>query len=177
MDLFFSSLLVIIVIIAVCNTIYSHIYKVVNMPSAPKTRRIICNDIMQNYSKETAITIIDCGSGWGGLCRKLSKHFPHATVIGYEISPFPYWASKIVSLVGNYTVHRQDIFKTDLSDADILICYLSPYHMDRFSDYMHGINFKDKILYSQGFSLEGNIPKAEWHIPFSIEKKLYKYKL
>jgi len=68
--------------------------------------------------------VIELGSGWGGMTRKLQKAFPDAQVVGYERSLLPYLASTFIA-----NTRRGDIFAVDLSQADIVFCYLSPWHL------------------------------------------------
>lgn len=180
MDIFISIIGLFIIAIVIVNTIYSHIYKVVNVPSAPQTRKIIINDIKNQCHDRDNLKIIDLGSGWGGLCHKLSKNFPKADIHGIEISPIPFIFSKIVEFLNpfhHYTIKRQDLFETDLSDYDVIICYLSFYHMDRFENHLLNQCKKGTVLYSQGFPLKSLEAEDIIDIPFSLEKKLYRYRL
>lgn len=177
MDIFFSVLMVGFMVVVLVNTIYSHFYKVVNMPSSPNTRRVILDDIRAVVGDCDSKVIYDLGSGWGGLCRRLSHNFSAAHVKGFEISPIPYAVSKFFSLFFRYSVTRADLFKTDISNTDIIICYLSPYHMAKLADKVVNECKKGTIIYSQGFPFQSIEPDDIINIPFSIEKKLYRYKI
>ncbi len=148
------------------------------MPSAPQTRRKIIEDILSLKGKNEPLAIYDLGSGWGGFCRKLARAFPKAEVKGFEISPIPYWVSRlrrITSFRRSYSITKQNIFTTDVSQADIIICYLSPYHMERFKDEILPRMKKGSLLYSQGFPLKNHEADAEIKTPFSLEGKIYRY--
>ena len=147
------------------------------MPSLPPTRNAIVKSITSYRGDCAALKIYDLGSGWGGLCRKLSKYFPKATVIGYEISPIPYAVSKIVSFIQNHTITRANLFEKDISDANIIICYLSPYHMRELSKKLQSECKKGTLIYSQGFPIEDMTPKKIYDIAFGIERKLYCYEI
>lgn len=180
MSIFFSILTLFILVIAFCNAFYAHIYKIVSMPSAPQTRSIITDHIHTTHGDCNNLNIYDLGSGYGGLCRKLSKKFPNAKVIGYEISPVPYMISKIIQICGlskSYTIKRRDIFSVNLSNADIIVCYLSHYHMDELKKKLQADNIKNCSLYSQGFPIKSIEPNDIIAVPYSIERKLYLYKL
>lgn len=170
-----SVLILAFIVIVIINTIYSHFYKVVNMPSTPQTRNKIINILCENHDDCAGLSIYDLGSGWGGLCRKLSSKFPRATIKGFEISPVPYMVSKIFALFGHYTISRQDIFKLDLSQADIIVCYLSHYHMNKLANKIKNECRPGLILYSQGFPIKDMIADKIIDIPYSIEGKLYQY--
>jgi len=175
MDILFSIIGLSLIIIALINIIYSHFYKVVNMPSMPQTRRMIIDNIQKHHGDCDGLVIYDLGSGWGGLCRKLSNNFPKASVKGFEISPIPFLFSKIVALFGRYMINRQDIFKMNLNDADIIVCYLSHYHINKLMKKIDCESTKNIIIYSQGFPAQGLEPDGIIDIPYSIEKKLYRY--
>jgi len=147
------------------------------MPSLPPTRHAIINSI-KNYRHDCDdLKIYDLGSGWGGLCRKLSNHFPKATVRGYEISPIPYAISKIISVFKNHTITRANLFEQNISDADIIICYLSPYHMRELAKKLQSECKKGTLIYSQGFPIEDMTAKKIYNIAFGIERKLYCYEM
>jgi hypothetical protein len=175
MDIAPFILLTFIIIIFV-NTIYSTKYKVVNMPSAPNTRRAIIDDIRLLKGSCDGLNIYDCGSGWGGLCGKLSKSFPTATVTGIEISPIPFFVSRI-NPFRKYTVKRDNLFDVDLSQVDLLIFYLSPHHMANLVDKLKGDTKNKVVIYSQGFPIPEWEPSKIITIPYALENKLYRYDL
>lgn len=147
------------------------------MPSMPQTRREIIGNIVRHYGDCEGLNIYDLGSGWGGLCRQLQNKLPLANIVGWEISPVTFMISKFISLFGHYSIRRQDIFKMDLSNVDIIICYLSNYHMDKLTSKIINTDKKKIIVYTQGFPLQGLDPIEVVKIPYSIEKKLYRYEL
>lgn len=50
-----------------------------------------------------------------------------AKAIGFEVSPWPYLIAKIKTLfTKNTTVKLLNIFRVDLSEADVIYCYLLP---------------------------------------------------
>ncbi|HPQ51331.1 MAG: class I SAM-dependent methyltransferase [Alphaproteobacteria bacterium] len=76
--------------------------------------------------------IADLGCGWGGCLFALLGKFPQSTITGYEISPFPFALSKIRTFFQkDISVLRENFFEKDLSGLDIVMCYLSPYHMEK----------------------------------------------
>jgi cyclopropane fatty-acyl-phospholipid synthase-like methyltransferase len=70
-------------------------------------------------------TIVDLGCGWGSLAIALASAFPDARIVGIEISPFPYWRTRLRALRhSNVSVSRTDLFRFDLRSADAVVCYL-----------------------------------------------------
>lgn len=172
------SLLVILIIIAVVNGIYGSLYKVVNMPSTPQTRRHIIDAITEKAGYDHDLVIYELGSGWGGLCRKMANAFPKADIRGFEISPVPFLFSWFIGLLdfrGRYAIRRQNIFHTDITDADIIVCYLSPYHMQRFERELMPDMKEGSRLYSQGFPLTHKEADKVIDVPYSLEKRIFCY--
>jgi hypothetical protein len=78
--------------------------------------------------------IYDLGSGWGSLVVALAHAFPEADVRGIEISPLPYWVSRLrMRTLRNVSLHRGDFHKCDLSDAQAVTCYLMIKPMPRLA--------------------------------------------
>lgn len=98
---------------------YGQRLRIMPVPTLPAARRRALG-LMPRDAK----VVVELGSGWGGMTRRLRRAFPHATVIAYERSILP-WA--VARLSG--PVIRGDIFAADLTRADIVFCYLSPWHM------------------------------------------------
>lgn len=169
-----SLILLSVIIVVVVNTIYSTKYKVVNMPSTPNTRKAIIQDIQSLKGNCHELNIYDCGSGWGGLCRKICQTFPAAHVMGIEISPIPFLVSYL-NPFRKYQIKRDNLFQINLSQANILIFYLSPYHMDMLVPKLSKEVKKGTIIYSQGFPIKGWNTSKELDISYSLEKKLYRY--
>lgn len=115
-------LLVLVIGLGVIGTLVWQGYalRIMPVPTAPVVRAAAIELMPGNPQ-----TIVELGSGWGGMTRRLKKTFPNADVIAYERSFLPWAISRITGL----NVQRADIFKADLSQADVVFCYLSPWHM------------------------------------------------
>lgn len=69
--------------------------------------------------------IYELGSGWGSLVIALARAFPMAQIRGIEISPLPYWVSRLrTHNLPNVQLRRRDFYGCDLSDAQAVTCYL-----------------------------------------------------
>lgn len=78
--------------------------------------------------------IYDLGSGWGSLVIALARAFPEAEIRGVEISPLPYWISRIrTRRLPNVVLHRGDFQARDLADAQAVTCYLMVRAMPGFA--------------------------------------------
>ena len=114
-------LLVLIVGLAVIGTLVWQGYDlgIMPVPTMPAMREAAI-ELMPPDPK----LILELGSGWGGMTRRLQKAFPNAQVIGYERSFLPWLFSRLY-----LKTKRADIFYVDLSEADVVFTYLSPWHM------------------------------------------------
>ena len=78
--------------------------------------------------------IYELGSGWGSLVVALAHAFSDAQIRGIEISPIPYWISRLRTRgLANVTVVRGDFYARDLSDAQAVTCYLMIKPMPRLA--------------------------------------------
>jgi len=72
--------------------------------------------------------IYDLGSGTGTLLFAAHKKEPGVQAVGFEISLFPYIIAKLHELFartkGAVTTKFRNLFKQDLSDADLIFVFL-----------------------------------------------------
>lgn len=81
--------------------------------------------------------IYDLGSGWGSLVIALARAFTDAQVRGIEISPLPYWVSRLRTRnLRNVVLRRGDFYAGDLSDAQAVTCYLMIRAMPRLASFL-----------------------------------------
>lgn len=100
------------------------------MPSSPRVRAAVI-DALSDLPPGTRV--VDIGSGWGGLVRRLARERPDLVVAGYERSPIPYLFSLLALLVGTAgkggvrpRVFFDDFRDCGLDDGVCYITYLSP---------------------------------------------------
>jgi 16S RNA G1207 methylase RsmC len=73
--------------------------------------------------------IADLGSGWGTLAIALAQQLPECRITGYENSPIPLYASKLIARIArlsNLELIRADLLSISLSDFQAIVCYLHP---------------------------------------------------
>jgi hypothetical protein len=91
--------------------------------STTKRRIAACLDTI---SVKKGGTWIDLGCGDGRILKHAGKRY-NITGIGYELNLMAYWKAKITSLgMHHIQIHLKNFFKADLSQADIVSCYLFP---------------------------------------------------
>ena len=133
--------LIFMFVIASCF-LYERTAKIMPVPTMPRVKRGILKAITKHIDdNDEHLKIADLGSGWGGVAFSIAKAFPNARITGYEISPSPFWFSKILSqFYKNASITRQNFFDQDLRDYDVLVFYLTPRLtqklQDKFSDHL-----------------------------------------
>ncbi|MGB0719989.1 MAG: methyltransferase domain-containing protein [Bdellovibrionales bacterium] len=126
--------------------------------------------------------IYDLGAGNGDFSRDIARCIPNASVIGVEISKLSIAKAKLFTkLAGikNLTYRRDDIFQTDLSDADAIVFFLSAYEMGRMSEMLKTQNLKpDTMIISNRFALHDWPPAQTLSVKTPIPKQgtVYVYK-
>ncbi|MBU2524677.1 hypothetical protein KKG71_05815 [Patescibacteria group bacterium] len=115
--------------------------------------------------------VFDLGCGDGRLLRYIERKYG---VIGegYEIAPLVYlWAKIYSKLVGSKVkIYCRDLFKADLSKADVIFLYLVPFVLKKLGKKMNAECRKGTIIISEGFTLP-NL-KLKKHIPLNKKKGL-----
>jgi len=152
---------------------YSIRYGISPMPS----HHLVIQKILEQIPTDFEGSIYDLGSGWGHLARSIAKHCPHAQVRGYEISPVPWLISQCFLCPHNLTFMRKDFLKSDLSDAKIVLCYLSPGIMGSLRGILHDIIGRGGVVISHTFALPEHLPLQTWYAADLYHTPIYLYAL
>jgi len=91
--------------------------------------------ILHGINLKPNATVFELGAGTAKFLRAVEKNQPQANLIGVEYSVIPYVISKFLlkKLKSNIKLVREDLFKTDISRADLIYCYLVPDMMEKLS--------------------------------------------
>ncbi|RKP46163.1 methyltransferase domain-containing protein [Pararobbsia silviterrae] len=107
-----------------------------SLPSNARAARDVIALLREAHIAEDAV-IYELGSGWGSLAIALARAFPQARIHGVELSPFPYWVSRFrARRLPNLRFAWGDFTRRDLSDADVVTCYLMPGKMSGLADLL-----------------------------------------
>jgi precorrin-6B methylase 2 len=109
---------------ALTIVIYSLRVGITPMPSSRKARNAILRLLRQDT---VPATVYELGAGWGTLAVAIAKSLPGARVVAIELSPIPFLFAKVYAALRdcrNVTLVRKDFLRTDISDADAVVCYL-----------------------------------------------------
>lgn len=115
-----------LLLLAIASIIYYGIR--LGITPMPSSRKAVATFI-DLIPDTTGGKIVDLGSGWGTLAYPIAKRFPHAAIVGYELSPIPWlysWLKGMFVRRPNLTLRRQSVFDADLSDVNVVVVYLHP---------------------------------------------------
>ncbi len=143
------------------------------MPTSSKIKKAL----IQALPEQIQGTIVELGSGWGTLVFALADRYPQCKVIGYEISPIPYFVSQILKIVykhKNVQFKRKDFFKEPLSEAAMAVCYLYPGAMQKLKSKFEKEG-SPKSIVSHTFSIPGWTPEKTIEVHDLYRTKIYFY--
>ena len=147
-------------------------------PSHAAARHFIFRQTEQLLGSQASSTLVDLGSGWGHLVVPLARRFPQHQVIGYELSLFPWlvsWLLKKLLGLDNLQLYRGNFLQADLSQADLLICYLVRPTMLKLAEHLEQMDSRPRFLLSHFFSLPGYSPCLSWQLSDWHQSPFYLY--
>lgn len=99
--------------------------------SSGKLKQAILADIAKELDKmPNGRLVVDLGSGWGTLLVPLAKKFPQHQFLGIERAFLPYQFSCFrVRKSDNIKFLKEDFYKYNLKDADIVMLFLIGFMM------------------------------------------------
>ncbi len=163
----FSTVELIIFFVLVIPTLY---VMIAGAPFVPTQMKQV-ERMLKAANLKQGKKIYDLGSGDGRLVHKASTIY-NADAVGFEYSPFvwgwskilqPFWKSSAKLKYGNF-------WRADLSDADVIVCYLLPHSMRRIHRDIIPKLKKGTLIISHAFS----IPDLKHHkkLPRNRDQKL-----
>jgi len=121
-------------------------------------------------------TIYELGCGNAGFLQLLGRKYPNTKLVGFEYSFFPWLIANIqLKLQGikNLRIIKKNIFKVDLSPANIIYCYLNTLTMQKLENKFNKECQKNTQIISNKFQIQGWIARKVVEIKNS---KVYFYK-
>ena len=140
------------------------------MPFVPTSRRII-NHVIKLARLKKGEKVYDLGCGDGRFLIEAQKH-TKISATGYENAALPYLLAKIRQYISGakIKISMQNFFKVNLSDANVIYCYLGPDVMTKIGNKIRKECKKGTRIYSNSFSIKDMKTKRVWKR--NPEKKL-----
>ncbi|OSM05123.1 methyltransferase [Magnetofaba australis] len=148
------------------------------MPSNGRMRRALLEVLPRAMSGR----VVELGSGWGGLAWRLARLYPAVAVVGVECSELPWLVSWLrLKLTWRRPKHLQflygDFFAQDLTDAQLVVCYLNPETMSRLRPKLMAELRPGAYVACIGFALPEIPPMAVRHLDDWMQTKIYLYQM
>jgi hypothetical protein len=147
------------------------------IPTLPWVRKKMIEALKRHTDPSKPYRIAELGSGWGGIAVRVARAYPKSTIIGYEIAIFPYLVSVLRGLFTFRKIkfRRDDFFNEDLSQYDIVICYLLPWHMAKLKPQMETLK-PGSIVVVNAYGVPGWEPIETQYTDFVVKIPIYVYK-
>ena len=175
--MFFDYLILVFVLSGiVVSLIYCLITGISPVSSTFKSRRKIINSV----SSDQDGYIYELGAGWGALAFPVARRCPNATVVAYELSPFPWMFMKIRGAIlgpRNLRLIRRNFLKDDLSKAAVILCYLHPQAMEKLSPKLARELHAGTQVICNTFELPAWIPTMVANLEDLMCPQIFYYKL
>jgi precorrin-6B methylase 2 len=123
----------IVLLILIISMIWTHPH---GGPWIPSSRAMVRN-MLDLAQVQPGDLVYDLGCGDGRVIITAARHYG-AQAVGIELDPLRWlWCRIWVRMLGlrdRVDVKRGDLFQQDLSEADVVICYLLPEATDKLQD-------------------------------------------
>ena len=142
------------------------------------SRTSIIPHLLKYIPQQESIKFIDIGSGMGGLLIKLAQERENSHFFGFEIAPLPWLISTLraIFLKSKVKFHLGDYQRLDLSEFDVVFCYLSPAVMSRLWEKVEHEMKAGSIFFSYEFVVPSKSPDLLIKIDAS-DKFLYGWRI
>lgn len=131
----------------------------------------VLSDLMKDRG---AIRVLDLGCGLGGVVRALDGEGRRAR--GVENAPAVYLAARILSLVsGKGEIRRGDLWKTDVSEEDVVYAFLSPAPMAALWQKLSTEMKPGSLFVSNSFAVPDIAPDEIWELSDARKTRLFLY--
>ena len=127
-------------------------------PWLPSFKRDIAR-IIKLANVQPGEVVYDLGSGDGRILVALANATPAERVVGYEVSLLLYIWSRVriafLGLSGKAEVRFSDFYRHDLSQANVIFCFLTPRAMKRLGEKFRRELRPGTRIISYSFSIPG----------------------
>ncbi|MCA9388812.1 hypothetical protein KC644_03580 [Candidatus Berkelbacteria bacterium] len=173
MEIFVSILLLIFAALLLFFAV-SNLISILSGAPAVSSNRTLSKEILKLSELKKGEKFYELGSGFGFISRYMADHGARAT--GIEISPFYTWCSRVFFWQRDDIQIKQDnIYRSNLSQADIIYCYLFPKVMSKLeSKFEQELKPGTRVI-SQSFKLPNKKPSRTINTPLGSKIYLYKY--
>jgi len=121
---------------------------------------------------------VDLGSGLAGTLNYLAQHHPQGEFVGVESAPLPMWLARYrCGQQRNITLLQHDMWKLDLSQFDVVYCFLSPEPMPKIYVKARKEMRPGSLLISNSFTVKGFEPDEVLELDDRRRTRLYLWRI
>ncbi len=107
--------------------------------------------------------LVDLGCGDGRILRQVHKSY-QVRAIGYEVNLMAYLKARVLSFgFENIEIRHRNFWSANLSEADVVVCYLYPDVMEKLSAKLKANLKPGAVVVSYNFMLPGVEPSRILH--------------
>lgn len=168
--------IVLTILVIVLITGYSALTGIAPLPTTAIGRGLILGALPER----DGATIVEAGSGWGGLAVSIARARPGAQVIGYELSPLPWLFSRLRQLVQrtpNLRFRRQDLLQASFRGVDVVVCYLHAGAIEALEPKLRRELPEGAVLISNTFQIPGWKASEVREPPVRFDAPVYIYRI
>jgi len=168
----------IIILLGVIIFLSEHFFNILFRSFAPfiATRRGIISKIINELKLTNESVVYELGCGKAGFLRAVRRRYPKNRLVGLEYLFIPYFISRIQNsfLTNKLIIKRKNIFKADISKADVVYCYLNVEAMEKLAPKFVRECKPDCRVISYQFSIPGK--EAEKILQINKNEKVCFYR-
>ena len=131
-------LIVVLVLLLIIIFLAIQFFNIIFRGYAPfiSTNRQVIAKILAEINLEKNSKVYELGCGRAGFLHAVCDKFPSIKAIGIDNDPWAYLLARIQAAVlgKKIKIVRQNLFKVNLSEADLIYCYLNPATMVKLKD-------------------------------------------
>lgn len=158
--MFWSDLvLVAFLVFAVLLLVTVLVHLLYGVPYVPTPHRVV-KRMLEIANPQPGDRVYDLGCGDGRLIFAAEK-ITKVGGVGYELAPIPYLFACFGKILrrSDSRLYLKSLFTADLSQTDVLFCYLMPHMLKKLSKKITTECRKGTKIVSHGFKIEGLTPK------------------
>ena len=126
-----------------------------------KTPSWILDWLSHNLELPDTATFYDLGCGDGRVLLFLKRAHPHVQMVGIEGALMPFLKATWKTKNSDIAIRYQDFYSVDLSNADVVFCFLTQHLMPKLERHLKQTLKKDAVVYSYAFAFPTWKPTRE----------------
>ncbi len=132
------------------------------VPYVPSKKKVV-KHLVEIAKLKPGEKVYDLGCGDGRILIEAEKQAP-VKAVGYEAAPIPYLLAIIRRIFSGskFKISMKNFFSQDLSDADVIFCYLGPDCASKLAEKFKKECRAGTRVYSHTFKIEALNLKHSW---------------